>query len=140
MLKKFFISFIMMLSLCINNANAQYQSEMWFQSYSYSQKHYNYYTECWTDWTDWTRTKVNIKFDLNRDVITIYSQKTQYYKVISVGDAYYDASGGQQVQYSVIDGDYDRGTIRLRVERNNNLQIYVDFADIMWVYNVIRIK
>ena len=35
--------------------------------------------------------------------------------------------------------EYDYGYIRLRIERNGNSQIYIDFADVMWVYNVVRV-
>ena len=74
--------------------------------------------------------------NLNTDVITIYSNKTQVYKVYTCSDAYYDNEGGVQVKFTVIDQDGDRGTVRLRVQSDGASQIYVDFADIMWVYNV----
>ena len=48
--------------------------------------------------------------------------------------------GGTNVKFYVIDQDYDRGSIRLRVERNGNSQIYVDFSNVAWVYNVVRIR
>lgn len=137
---KRFLMLLMLAFVMLTGLEAQNQNILWYQSYSYSQKQYNYYTETWTDWTDWVKTKVNIKIDLNKDLITIFSNKTQYYKVIEVGEPYIDSSGGSQIKFTVIDGEYDTGKVRLRVEKNNNLQIYIDFADIMWVYNVRRIQ
>ena len=89
-------------------------------------------------WGEWKSSNVTITLNLNTDIITIYSPRTQIYRVISVGDAYVDESGGRQVPFKVIDQDGDRGTIRLRIEANGNSQIYVDFSNIAWVYNVVR--
>lgn len=91
------------------------------------------------DWSDWTRAEMNVKFDIDNDIIIIFSDKTQIYKITGFNQAPYDARGSQ-IAYSVIDQDYDRGQIRLRIENNGNSQIYVDFSDISWVYNVYRIK
>lgn len=52
---------------------------------------------------------------------------------------YTDSSGGKQLEFNFIDQDYDRGVMRLRVERNGNAQIYIDFANVMWVYNVVKL-
>lgn len=94
----------------------------------------------WSDWTPWEPSDMYISIDFDRDIIKIFSPVTQIYFVQSYDKAYTDTSGGRQVQYTVIDQDRDIGRVRLRVERNGNSQIYVDFLDVMWVYNVIRIK
>jgi hypothetical protein len=60
--------------------------------------------------------------------------------VYAYTDPYYDDGGGVQIKFSVIDQDGDRGTVRLRIQNDGNSQLYVDFADIMWVYNVYRIN
>lgn len=67
------------------------------------------------------------------------SVETQIYKVLEQVKSPYD-SNGTQVKFRVIDQDYDKGFLRLRVENNGNSQIYVDYADISWVYNVVRTR
>ena len=84
---------------------------------------------------------MNLCINLSTDRITIYSPRTQVYQVYGVynnGNTYIDSSGGTNMKFYVIDQDYDKGSIRLRVERNGNSQIYVDFSNVAWVYNVIR--
>lgn len=81
--------------------------------------------------------------DIGNDQIIVYSPRTQIYQVYGVynnGQPYVDDSGGINIKFYVIDQDYDRGSIRLRVERNGNSQIYIDFSNIAWVYNVVRIR
>lgn len=130
-MKKFLILFLMMFSFVISsNAQVQYYKTTAFAE----AKVYNgtYY------WGDWQSSNLVITFNLNTDVITIYSPKTQVYKVYKTGNAYTDSKGGRQVTFYVIDQDYDKGTIRLRIESNGNSQIYCDFANIAWCYNVLR--
>lgn len=92
-------------------------------------------------WSDWERSSVVIDFNLNKDVITIYSQRTQYYYITSSAQTYRDSSGGTNIRFNVIDGERDRGNIRLRVQTDGTSQIYVDFNDCAWVYgNVVRIQ
>ena len=90
-------------------------------------------------WTDWQKCNILITFNLKTDKVVIYSKSIQVYKVLTQGESFIDGSGGEQVKYRVIDQDDDLGSMRLRVETNGNSQIYIDFADVSWVYNVIRI-
>ena len=90
-------------------------------------------------WSDWQRCDILITFNLKTDKVVIYSRSIQIYKVITQGQNFIDESGGEQVKYKVIDQDDDLGSMRLRVETNGNSQIYNDFADVSWVYNVIRL-
>lgn len=91
-------------------------------------------------WSDWQKCDILITFNLRTDKVVIYSRSIQIYKVLTQGQSYIDESGGEQVKYDVIDQDDDLGDMRLRVERNGNSQIYIDFADVSWVYNVVRIN
>ena len=42
-------------------------------------------------------------------------------------------------KFSFVDQEGYKGIIRLRIEKNGNSQMYVEYANIMWVYNLIRI-
>ena len=122
------------LVLCTLGTFAQ-SSILWFRTteFAWKQKEYG----VWSDWTDWEKSNMKVKFDLNRDQIVIFSPNIQIYNVLSIEEPPYDPNG-QQVKYRVIDQDDDFGYIRLRIENNGNSQIYIDFADVKWVYNVIR--
>lgn len=91
----------------------------------------------WSSWSDWESVEVNVVINLDKDLVVIYSKETQIYKVLEQGK-YTEDSKGKQMSFKVVDQDYDIGTLRLRIDINGNSQIYIDFSDISWVYNVIR--
>lgn len=129
---------LVLLLLCSIPVYSQIQ---WYKTTSMAIKYkrYNsYYGQYyWTDWSDWERCVLNVKFDLNSDQIIIYSNKTQIYTVLYTEDQPRDNSGSQ-IRFKIIDQDNDIGYLRLRIENNGNSQIYIDFNDVMWVYNVYR--
>lgn len=94
----------------------------------------------WGEWSDWKPSDMKMKIDFDDDIIVIYSQATQVYRVLEDMGSYTDESGGKQQKFWVIDQDEDYGYVRLRIEKNGNSQIYIDFNDVMWVYNVVRVQ
>lgn len=136
-MRKYLIMLLLAFSM---TATSFAQNVMWFRTTEYAikmQKTRTNGTTYWTNWSDWEDSDMNVKFDLTNDVITIYSPKTQVYQVLSVEDPPYDSTG-RQVKFRVRDQDGDYGYIRLRIENNGNSQIYVDFSNVSWVYNVRR--
>lgn len=94
----------------------------------------------WTDWTDWTPcTNLYIKMNCNDNTVYINSTTPQVYHITKYVRNYYDENGGHQAELRFYDQDYDRGTMRLRTESNGNTQVYIDFANVMWVYNVKKL-
>lgn len=129
-MKRILLLFILLFSLTIVNAET-----LWFRTTSFAYanvRNGSYY------WSDWEKSNISISIDLSNDLITIYSQTRQVYWVTETGQSYTDNGGGRQIQFYVVDQDRDRGGVRLRIERNGNSQVYVDFNDVAWVYNVIR--
>ncbi len=137
-MKKFLFTFLMMLTMMLGtsiDANAQTYN---YRSTEFSYKYMNN-NGYWTNWSEWEPSNIRIKIDFDDDTIIIYSKSVQVYQVTDYLGKYTDESGGQQTKFKVIDQDSDIGTVRLRIEQNGNSQLYVDFADVMWVYNVRRI-
>lgn len=120
--------------LCIRAAQAQTQ---WYKATEFAVRVVD--NGRWTDWSDWASVNIKIKFDIDNDMIIIYSNETQIYKILESVDPPYDP-GGVSIKFRVIDQDYDKGSLRLRVQNNGTSQIYIDFADVSWVYNVIKYK
>ena len=92
-------------------------------------------------WSDWESSNLYLYINLDTDQITIYSTSIQIYQIYSAynnGNAYSDSEGGKTIKFNVIDQDLDKGTVRLRIDREGNSQVYIDFADVAWVYNVVR--
>ena len=118
--------------------SAQSNSILWFKTTEFAWKFQNEYG-VWSDWSDWEKSNMKVKIDLNRDQVIVYSPDIQIYNVLEQVEAPYDPKG-QQIKFRIIDQEEDYGYLRLRVENSGNCQIYIDFADLRWVYNVIRIQ
>lgn len=112
--------------------------KQWYKTSAYAQatvKNGNY------DWGDWEKSNMNICIDLSEDIITVYSPRKQVYRIYGTynnGEDYTDKNGGRNVKFYAIDQDDDKCEIRLRIEKNGNSQIYIDFINAAWVYNVTR--
>ena len=114
-------------------------SSLWFRAYSYAIKYKNEYNRNNSQgWSSFQKCNVDIEFKVDDDFIVIYSNKTQIYGIYGDAGEYNDNSGGKQKGFYVIDQDYDKGMIRLRIARDGTSQIYIDFDDVGWVYNVVR--
>lgn len=137
-MKKFLTVFSIMLCMMCMTVSAQNTQVYKATSYAFAEIYYGDY-----NWSDWSKCNIQIVFSMSNDIVTIYSKKKQTYKIVDVlndGEVVTDYTGGQTLGFVVIDQDYDKGHMRLRVESNGNSQIYIDFNDVAWVYNVIRIK
>ena len=78
---------------------------------------------------------LSIRADINKQL-----KETQEYDVISSEEEVSDHQGGTVTEYHCIDKDGLRCSLRLRVEKNDNIQLYVDYNDISFVYNVYILK
>lgn len=133
-MKKLFL-FVTFLFMFLVNMMGQ---DLWYKTFEVSMIHKKE-DGSWTNWSDWEKCVVTVWFNLKKDVITIFSAKTQRYQVLKLEDPPQD-SDGKQVKFYVKDQDGDYGHIRLRIEKNGYSQLYVDYSDVSWVYNVRRVE
>lgn len=94
----------------------------------------------WTDWSEWEESGMIITMNITKDVVEILSPKAQIYNITENKGLYFDQEDGRNVNFSFVDQDGDKGTMRLRIEKNGNSQMYIEYANVMWVYNLIRIE
>lgn len=111
------------------NDNVQY-----YKAYQYTQK-----MSYASDFDDWTTVNIPITFNLTTDQIIIYSQRTQTYYIYKY-ETYTSNEGRMAVRFYFVDQDLDKGCCRLLIRNDGTSQIYIDFSNISWVYNVIRTK
>lgn len=130
---KYMKKLLLLLMLVLSTSTA-FSQNAWFRATEFAYK----YVEdgYWTNWSDWIDCNVRIKIDVTNDKIIIYSEDTQVYNVLNQESAPYD-DNGEQLRFRVIDQDYDYGYVRLRLQNNGNKQLYVDFNNISWVYNIV---
>lgn len=111
------------------NDNVQY-----YKAYQYTQK-----MSYASDFDDWTTVNIPIVFNLTTDQIIIYSKRTQTYYIYKY-ETYTSNDGRRAVRFYFVDQDLDKGCCRLVIRNDGTSQIYIDFSNISWVYNVIRTK
>lgn len=78
-----------------------------------------------------------LTIDLTNDIVTVYSPNIQRYKVYAVGNFYYE-SNAQVQEYKFIDQDGDSGTLKLVMRTTGRSEVYIQFANIIWAYIVVR--
>lgn len=128
---------ILLITLCsVININANTNSNLYFRAYQYTQR-YLTTSGYWTNFEPYKQVNINITFDLTNDVIWIFSKRTQKYSVYK-SDNYYDNDGEYVLRFFAVDQDGDKCHLRLMVRQNGTSQIYVDFSNISWCYNVVK--
>jgi hypothetical protein len=93
----------------------------------------------WGSWTDWESSSILVVFNSDDNVVTIHSPSTQVYRLTGHVRTYKDNDGGKTTEFTFVDQDGDRGHMRLRITQDGTAQLYIDFNDIMWVYNLVRL-
>ena len=131
-MKNFLLTIILFLSVFVT-ANAQVQT---YRTTGYYEKHL--YSWGWGSWSDKKVTYMNIVINLTTDVVTIYSSRTQVYRIYQYSGTTRDNDGDTTATFKFIDQDNDRGTMRLVIRASGQSQIYIDFANVMWAYDVYR--
>ena len=130
-----FMTLVMFLTMSIGTLKANINDNVqYYKAYQYTQK-MSYESE----FDDWTTVNIPIVFNLTTDQIIIYSQRTQTYYIYKY-ETYTSNEGLNAIRFYFVDQDVDKGTCRLLIRKDGASQIYIDFANITWVYNVVRTK
>lgn len=118
-----------LISLCIVflGITVQAQDVQWLKAYELA---VNY-----EGWSDWEPVNIGVKIDFNKGFVKILSKQTQVYEILSQLPSMKDSSG-ENLRFRVIDQDKDIGVLMFRLQNNGTKQIYLEFDDIGWVYNV----
>lgn len=110
-----------------------------FRSYSFSVKYQerNY----WSKWSEPEETSVLIVFNLEKERVSIFSKETQEYDIIEAYKKVIDSDGDEVYKYVCIDKNGLKCNIRwIFLKSQSRWQVYVDYKDMMWVYNVKLIE
>lgn len=105
----------------------------------YSHKEINEYTLSWGEWSSFERSNMLITFDLNSDVVTVYSPAIQVYSIVEHVSNYYDSDNDYHMVFKFIDQDNDIGYLRLLQRTNGVSEIYIEFSNVKWCYRITKI-
>lgn len=128
-MKKFILLFLLAFSAVVASAQS-----LKLNAYELSYRYVDGDGE-WSEWSDWEKISILIVFYHDEELITIYSQKTQKYNVKEyVGEN--EDSDGNSMTFNCVNDDGVNCNIRIRAQKNGVRQLYVDFEDFSWVYNL----
>ena len=88
----------------------------------------------WSEWSDWEDSHCLININLDREEVNIYSDEPQEFTIYDSSNTKLDANGGKQLKLKCVDSDGLRCVVRLRVQSDGQMQLYVDYNDLMYVY------
>ena len=91
----------------------------------------------WTDWTDWREYYVEIVFDTDSNTITIYDENIiKVYKIHPIYEKSED-SNSITIKYKVVESGNNCLYIRFRNQHDGVKQLYLDYKDLVYVYNLM---
>lgn len=123
---------ILTLLLLILTSNTKAQETSYYSNFTSYKRLVN---DTWTDWSDWEYCRH--KITITEDSITINKgTETEIYMVETEYEVQKD-SNSETFKFKVID-DYERVLyIRLRFQYNGVAQLYIDYDDVIYAYNLI---
>lgn len=121
----------LLLLILLSSFTLKAQTNLWFRTTEFAYKINN-------NWSEWESSDLKIQVNLEKEVIIIYSPEIQVYNILQQVDSPLDAEG-ETIKYLILDQDNDYGYLRLRVQNNGVSQIYIDFSDVTWVYNIEKL-
>lgn len=127
--------FILLIAICLAAISVSAET-LTFRTTSYTFKSKSVYG--WSDWSPFQLSDMTLTINLDTDIVTIYSPKRQVYKIYEYSGSYVDNDGEQSVVFRFRDQDGDYGTMRLMIRNDGRSEIYIQFANVVWVYTVVR--
>lgn len=128
-MKKFFLFLVAAIMMVISASAEVINVDA--RSFSYK---YKMDSGKWTAWSDWERSSVSIEINTDNSEIVIYSKEPQRFTINS-SDSEEDRKSKTLV-CKCVDANGINCTIRLRITNDERCQLYVDYADLVYVYTL----
>ena len=129
-MKKIFITLVLLIY-----ATLSYSEEISFYTNFMSYKILK--DSVWQDWSDWRECYIEIVWDTDSNSITLHSKNTE--KVFKIDPSFRKIEDDNSITtlYTVLKSENNCLGIRFRIQRDGVKQIYIDYEDIVYVYNLI---
>ena len=91
----------------------------------------------WNEWSDFLDANVLISLDAKKDLITVNSSEVQSFKIKAYGEIT-DNEDVNIVPFECVDNKFSKCTIFIitKKKENNRMQIYINYNEVKFVYNV----
>ena len=129
-MKKLFITLVLLIYTTLS-----YSEEISFYSNFMSYKVLK--DSVWLDWSDWKECYIEIVWDTDSNTITLHNKNTE--KVFKIDPLSQKIKDDVSVTtlYTVLKSENNCLGIRFRKQYNGVRQLYIDYEDIVYVYNLI---
>ena len=126
--------FIISSTLCFSQVTK-------FKTTSLSIKSKNEVTNKWSNWSEPESADILISIDLTTERIKIFSKTEQVYDIIKYYDKDTDSDGDETLSFQCVDKEGLKCIVRFVIlnSKNGQRQLYIDYSDIMWMYNIYNL-
>lgn len=90
----------------------------------------------WEEWSDWEDCDYLVVLNFDKDRIQIYTSSPIRLDIYKYGDTESQSDGGNITTLSCVDEDGDECEVRVRFQEDGQMQLYIDYATVMVVYNL----
>lgn len=91
-----------------------------------------------SEWSEWENVSILIVYNGKENTIEIYSKETQEFDIVRYDPDESDGDGGVVSPMFCVDKEGKRCQIRYRQTKNNTMQLYIDYDNFMYVYNIVE--
>ena len=132
---------ILVLSVFLLVISTAFSQVIKCRAYSFAHKEKNEYSSRWTEWSSWEEVDILIAIDLDNDRIKIFSKVDQIYDIIQYRGESTDSDGDNTIEWLCVNEDGLKCALRLvkRYSEGGKSQLYIDFADFMFVYGIYKL-
>ena len=95
----------------------------------------------WNEWSDFVNANVLITLDAKKNAITINSQEVQTFKIKAYGEIE-DNDEVNIVPFECVDNKFSMCKIFIitKKKENNRMQVYINYNEVKFVYNIYNDK
>jgi hypothetical protein len=95
----------------------------------------------WNEWSDFVDANVLITLDPKRDLITVNSSEVQSFKIKAYGEIQ-DTDDVNIVPFECIDNKFSKCNVLIitKKKENNRMQIYINYNEVKFVYNIYNVN
>jgi hypothetical protein len=95
----------------------------------------------WNEWSDFVDANVLITLDAKKDLIVVNSAEVQSFKISAYGEIE-DTAEVNIVPFDCVDNKFSKCKIFIitKKKENNRMQIYINYNEVKFVYNIYNEK
>jgi hypothetical protein len=96
----------------------------------------------WEQWSAPDAVSIDLTFSIDEKQFKIFSATTQIYDIVKDEGKHTDSDGDDSYQFLCLDADNNTCRIIMEVlhSQNDREQIYINYSDIKWMYNIYSVK